>query len=150
MPSRCPRDIDTKAQRSGCLPPTYASIAGTILDAHCGTNAWKPCVASNSQQSLLLCIIQIGDHYSNLPVNQVDISISSGVIPGRDENDLNEWGLKFPINIPIEVGKRTYILIETEGYHDWEETFCPQKAERIDVEISLVPLLPTPNKQQET
>jgi hypothetical protein len=30
---------------------------------------------------------------------------------------------KYPINIPIEVGKCTYILIEAEGYHDWEEAF---------------------------
>jgi len=59
-------------------------------------------------------------------------------------------GFEIPINIPIEVGKCTNILIETEGYHDWEETFYPQKAERIDVEISLVPLLPPPIKQQET
>ena len=104
----------------------------------------------NQQKPAIDQIILIVDHYSNLPINQVDISISPGEIPGRDENDLYEWDLKYPINIPIEVGKCTYILIETEGYHDWEETFCPQKAERIDVEISLVPLLPPPINQQET
>jgi len=104
----------------------------------------------NQQKSAIVQIIQVSDHYSYLPINQVDISISSGEIPGRDENDLYEWDLKYPINIPIEVGKCTYSLIETEGYHDWEETFCPQKAERIDVEIRLVPLLPPPINQQET
>ena len=107
-------------------------------------------VSCNQQKPAIVQIIQVSDHHSNLPINQVDISISPGEIPGRDENDLYEWGLKYPINIPIEVGKCTYILIETEGYHDWEETFCPQKAERIDVEISLVPLLPPPVKLQET
>ena len=107
-------------------------------------------VSCNQQKPAIVQIIQIVDHYSNLPINQVDISISSGEIPGRDENDLYEWGLKYPINIPIEVGKCTYILIEAEGYHDWEQTFCPQKAERIDVEIRLVPKLPPPIKQQET
>ncbi len=66
----------------------------------------------------------------------------------HNENDLYEWDLKYPINIPIEVGKCTYILIEAEGYHDWEEAFCPQKAERIDVEISLVPKLSPPIKKQ--
>ena len=104
----------------------------------------------NQQKPAIDQIILIVDHYSNLPINQVDISISPGEIPGRDENDLYEWDLKYPINIPIEVGKCTYILIEAEGYHDWEETFCPQKAERIDVEISLVPLLPPPVNLQET
>ena len=107
-------------------------------------------VSCNQQKPAIVQIIQVSDHYSNLPINQVDISISLGEIPGRDKNDLYEWDLKYPINIPIEVGKCTYILIETEGYHDWEETFCPQKAERIDVEINLVPLLPPPVKLQET
>jgi hypothetical protein len=107
-------------------------------------------VSCNQQKPAIVQIIQVSDHYSNLPINQVDISISPGKIPGRDENDLYEWGLKYPINIPIEVGKCTYVLIEAEGYHDWEETFCPQKAERIDVEISLVPLLPPPVNLQET
>ena len=106
--------------------------------------------ACNQQKSARVQIIQIVDHYSNLPISQVDISISSDEVPGRDENDLYGWDLKYPIHIPIEVGKCTYILIETEGYHDWEETFCPQKAERIDVEISLVPLLPPPVYLQET
>ncbi len=72
-------------------------------------------------------------------------------VRSRDENDLYEWDLKYPINIPIEVGKCTYILIEAEGYHDWEEAFCPQKPERIDIEISLVPKsVPPPVKLQET
>ena len=105
----------------------------------------------NQQKSAIVQIIKIVDHYSNLPINQVDISISPGEISGRDEDDLYEWGLKYPINIPIEVGKCTYILIEADGYHDWEETFCPQKAERIDVEISLVPKsVPPPVNLQET
>ena len=80
-------------------------------------------VSCNQQKPAIVQINQIVDHYSNLPINQVDISTSSGEIPGRDENDLYEWGLKYPINIPIEVGKCTYILIEAEGYHDWEEAF---------------------------
>ncbi len=102
------------------------------------------------QKPAIVQIIQIVDHYSYLPINRVDTSISPGEIPGRDENDLYEWGLKYPIIIPIEVGKCTYIFIEAEGYHDWEEAFCPQKAERIDVEISLVPKLPPPVNLQET
>ena len=102
------------------------------------------------QSNVLIQIIKIVDHYSSLPIYQVDISISSREIPGRNENDLYEWGFKYPITIPIEVGKCTYILIEAEDYHDWEQTFCPQTAERIDVEISLVPLLPPPIKIQET
>jgi len=52
MPDRCPRDIDIKAQLFNYLPPTCASIAGTILDVHCETNALKLCIASGSQQSL--------------------------------------------------------------------------------------------------
>jgi hypothetical protein len=109
-----------------------------------------PLVSCNQHKPAIVQIIKIVDHYSNLSINKVDISISPGEIPGRDENDLYEWELKYPINIPIEVGKCTYILIEAEGYHDWEETFCPQKAERIDVEISLVPKLIPPVKLQET
>ena len=104
----------------------------------------------NQQKPAIVQIIQIVDQYSNLPINQVDISISPGEIPGREENDLYEWGLKYPINIPIKVGKCTYILIEAEGYHNWEEAFYPPKAERIDVEISLVPILPPPVNLQET
>ena len=104
----------------------------------------------NQQKPAIVQIIQVSDHHSSLPINQVDISISPGEISGRDENDLYEWDLKYPINVPIEVGKCTYILIEAEGYRDWEETFCPQKAERIDVEIKLMPKLPPPVKQQET
>ena len=107
-------------------------------------------VSCNQQKPAIVQIIQIVDHYSNLPINQVNISISPGEIPGRNENDLYEWDLKYPINVPIEVGKCTYILIEADGYHDWEEAFCPQKAERIDVEISLVPKLPLPVNLQET
>ena len=107
-------------------------------------------VSCNQQKPAIVQIIQVSDHYSNLPINQVDISISPGEIPGRDENDLYEWDLKYPINIPIEVGKCTYILIEAEDYHDWEEAFCPQKVERIDVEINLVPKIPPPVKLQET
>ena len=82
-------------------------------------------VSCNQQKPAIVQIIQVSDHYSNLPINQVDISISPGEIPGRDENDLYEWDLKYPINIPIEVGKCTYILIEANGYHAWEEAFCP-------------------------
>jgi len=104
----------------------------------------------NPQKPAIVQIIQIVDHHSSLPINQVDISISPGEISGRNENDLYEWDLKYPINVPIEVGKCTYILSEADGYHDWEETFCPQKVERINVEISLVPLLPPPVKLQET
>jgi hypothetical protein len=108
-------------------------------------------VSCNQQKPAIVQIIQVSDHHSGLPINQVDISISPGEIPGRDINDLYEWGLKYPINIPIVVGKCTYILIEAEGYHDWDEAFCPQKAERIDVEISLVPKsVPPPVKLQET
>ena len=107
-------------------------------------------VSCNQQKPAIVQIIQIVDHNSNLPINQVDISISPGEIPGRDENDLYEWDLKYPIKVPIEVGKCTYILIEADGYHDWEEAFCHQKAERIDVEISLVPKLSPPVKLQET
>jgi len=102
------------------------------------------------QKPAIVQIIRIVDHHSSLPSNQVDISISPGEIPGGNENDLYEWDLKYPINIPIEVGKCTYILIETEDYHDWEQTFCPQKAERIDVEVRFMPKLPPPIKQQET
>ena len=104
----------------------------------------------NQQKPAIVQIIQIVDQYSNLPIKQVDISISPGEIPGRDEDDLYEWDLKYPINVPIEVGKCTYILIEAEGYHDWEEAFCPKKSERIDDEISLMPKLPPPVKLQET
>ena len=107
-------------------------------------------VSCNQQKPAIVQIIQIVDHYSNLPINQVNISISPGEIPGRNENDLYEWDLKYPINIPIEVGKCTYIFIEAEGYRDWEKAFCPQNAERIDVEISLVPKLPPPVNLQET
>ena len=107
-------------------------------------------VSCNQQKPAIVQIIQIVDHYSNLPINQVNISISPGEIPGRNENDLYEWDLKYPINIPIEVGKCTYVLIEAKGYHDWEEAFCPQKAERIDVEIRLVPKLLPPDIKQET
>jgi hypothetical protein len=104
----------------------------------------------NQQKPAIVQIIQIVDHHSSSSISQVVISISPGEIPGRDENDLYEWDLKYPINVPIEVGKCTYILIEADGYHDWEETFCPQKAERIDVEISLVPKLSPPVNLQET
>ena len=31
------------------LPPTYANNAGTILDVHCGMNAWKLCIDSGNQ-----------------------------------------------------------------------------------------------------
>jgi hypothetical protein len=44
----------------------------------------------NQQKPAIVQIIQIVDHYSSLPINQVDISISPGEIPGRDENDLYE------------------------------------------------------------
>ena len=104
----------------------------------------------NQQKPAIVQIIQVSDHYSNLPINQVDISISPGEIPGRDENDLYEWDLKYPINVPIEVGKCAYILIEADGYHDWEEAFCPKEKDLLEVEISLVPLLPPPAKLQET
>ena len=50
MPNRCPRNTDTKGQLFNNLPPTYSSIAETILDVRCGTNAWNLCIASGSQQ----------------------------------------------------------------------------------------------------
>ena len=42
--------------------------------------------------------------------------------------------------IPIEIGKCTYVLIEAEGYKDWEEGFCITDAKNYPVEILLVPL----------
>ena len=56
-PNQCPhcdREIfqrwgATKRMSNDCSH-TYASIAGTILDVRCGTNAWNLCIASGSQQ----------------------------------------------------------------------------------------------------
>ena len=38
-------------------------------------------VSCNQQKPAIVQIIQIVDHYSYLPINQIDISISSGEIP---------------------------------------------------------------------
>ena len=43
----------------------------------------------------------------------MDIYISSGETPCHDEDDVYDWGVIYPIDIPIEVGQGTYILIET-------------------------------------
>ena len=62
-PNQCPHCDGEIFQRWGATKRmsndcshTYAHITGTILDVHCGTNAWKLCIASNSEQPLLLCI----------------------------------------------------------------------------------------------
>jgi hypothetical protein len=46
---------------------------------------------------------------------------------------------EYPINIPIEVGKYSYIRIEAEGYDVWDQTFCPKEKGIIDVELDLAP-----------
>lgn len=58
-----------------------------------------------SKQQAIVQIIQIVDEFNNIPIESVDISISSAEIPGRDKGDLYDWDLKYPINIPIEVGE---------------------------------------------
>ena len=49
------------------------------------------------------------------------------------------WDLEFPINIPIQVGKCSYIRIKAEGYDVWDQTFCPKEKGMIDVELTLSP-----------
>lgn len=107
-------------------------------------------IACNQQETAIVQIVQITDAIDDAPISHVDISISSGEIAGRDKDDLYAWDLEYPINIPIEVGKCTYIRIEAEGYHDWEQTFCPKEKGLIDVKINLSPKLLPPEINQET
>ena len=90
-------------------------------------------------QLAIVQIVQIVDETNNAPINQVDISISSGEIPGRDKDDLYAWDLEYPINIPVKVGKCSYIRIEAEGYNVWDQTFCPKEKGLVDVELTLSP-----------
>jgi len=59
---------------------------------------------SSTLKPATVWITQIIDHYGKKPIIKVDLSVSSGKVPGRNRDDLYEWDLKYPINIPIEVG----------------------------------------------
>lgn len=72
-----------------------------------------------------------------MPDPQVNVfvhldDLQSGEDGGRFKNP------KTPINIPIEVGKCTYILVEMEGYHDWEEAFYPSQIKGIYIKVRLM------------
>ena len=106
-------------------------------------------LVSCNQRAAIVQIVEIVNDSNGSQIEHANMTLSPADLgPGEDGSYYKN--IKSPINLPVEVGKCTYILIEADGYHDWEEAFCPQKAERIDVEISLVPKLPAPVKLQET
>ena len=105
--------------------------------------------AGCAQNSTILQIVETTDIESGLQVPQVNVFVrSEDIKPGEDGGIF--ISTQTPIYIPIEVGKCTYVLIEAEGYHDWEEAFCPTDVEGIYVNIELVPKPHPPLKKQET
>ncbi|MFC2052832.1 hypothetical protein ACFLV7_00840 [Chloroflexota bacterium] len=106
-------------------------------------------LVSCNQRAAFVQIVEIVDDTNGSQIEHVNMTLSPADL-GSGEDGSYYINIKSPLNVPIEVGKCTYILIEADGYHDWEEAFCSQKAERIDVEISLVPKLSPPIKLQET
>jgi hypothetical protein len=104
-------------------------------------------IAGCTQQSAVVQIQSIRDNVTNDPVSSADTFVRPEDLgPGEDGQYFED--VTSPIVIPIKAGKCIYILIEAEGYKDWEQAFCPSKAQNLPVNIKLVPVdTPLPGKQ---
>ena len=69
-----------------------------------------------------------------MPVGSIDISIQPEDI-GTGEDGNIYYDVIPPIVIPVKTDQCTYVLIEAEGYKDWEEGFCISDVKNYSVEI---------------
>jgi len=84
-------------------------------------------------------ILSIEDNITGEAIKFVDVYVQpDDAGPGKDGDIFMD--VLAPIVIPISVGKCSYILIEPEGYKDWEEAFCPTEVLNMPVNITLSPI----------
>jgi hypothetical protein len=93
----------------------------------------------NFQKGADIRIVEIADHITRFQIDNVDISVRPAFSSQREGEDHYYFDVKAPINLPVEGGECIKILVEAQGYHKWENTFCPAVAEKIYIEINLVP-----------
>ena len=106
-------------------------------------------LVSCNQRAAIVQIVEIIDDSNGSQIEHVNMTLSPADLgPGEDVNYYKN--IKSPLNVAIEVGKCTYILIEAEGYNNWEQTFCPKEKGLIDVEIDLTPKYSPPELNKET
>jgi len=93
----------------------------------------------NFQKGADIRIVEIADHITKFQIDNVNISVSPAFASQPDGEEDYYFDVKPPINLPVEGGECFSILVEAQGYHKWENTFCPSIAEKIYIEINLIP-----------
>lgn len=93
----------------------------------------------NFQKGADIRIVEIADHITRFQIDKVNISVRPAFSSQREGQDDYYFDVKPPINLPVEGGECFNILVEAQGYHKWENTFCPSIAEKIYIEIDLIP-----------
>jgi hypothetical protein len=106
----------------------------------------------NFQKGADIRIVEIADHITKFQIDNVNISVSPAFASQPEGQEDYYFDVKPPINLPVEGGECFDILVEAQGYHKWENTFCPSIAEKIYIEIDLIPenLPPAPDNLYET
>ena len=93
----------------------------------------------NFQKGADIRIVEIADHITKFQIDKVNISVRPAFESQPEDEDDYYFDVKPPITLPVEGGECFKILIEAQGYHKWENTFCPSIAEKIYLEIDLIP-----------
>ena len=93
----------------------------------------------NFQKGADIRIVEIADHIAKFQIDKVNISVRPAFESQPEDEDDYYFDVKPPITLPVEPNERFKILVEAQGYHKWENTFCPSIAEKIYLEIDLIP-----------
>jgi hypothetical protein len=93
----------------------------------------------NFQKRADIRIVEIADHITKFQIDKVNISVRPAFSSQRQDQDDYYFDVKPPINLPVEGGECFKILVEAQGYHKWENIFCPSIDEKIYIEIDLIP-----------
>lgn len=96
-------------------------------------------VFRNFNKAATVRIVAIADHITKFQIDKVNISVSPAFSSHSDDQEDYYFDVNPPINLPVEGGECVDILIEADGYHKWENTFCPSISEKIYLEIDLIP-----------
>lgn len=91
------------------------------------------------QKGAMVRIVGINDHISKLKVVQANITVRPAFGAQSEAEQDFYFGVKPPINLPVEGGACYRVLVEAQGYHSWENIFCPSVSENIFIEIDLIP-----------
>ena len=106
-------------------------------------------LSSCINQQPTITIHSVQDARTREPVKNINIYIQpEDLEPGED--GVIHYDVIPPIVIPIETGRCTYVLIEAEGYEDWEKRLCMSIAKKYPLEILRIPRINVKSEFQQT